>query len=178
MEKETHGYFSTRWNGTVDPTGLVKGWSVERASTMLTARGSTAHAVNGGGDIRVVGATPWNIGIADPLRRSGCVTAVAATDLAIATSGTAERGLHVVDPYTRRPATAFASVTVIGPELAAADAYATAAMAMGEPALDWLTAQPRYEAFFVDAAGDTYCTPGFVRAGNGSGYRAACSRSP
>lgn len=164
MERETDGYFSSRWNGTIDPTGLVKGWSVDRASMMLTAYGSAAHAVNGGGDIRVAGGNkPWNIGITDPLRRGDCITSIVATDLAIATSGTAERGAHVVDPYTRRPATTFASVTVVGPDLTVADAYATAAMAMGERALTWLTACPRYEAFFVDNAGDCYRTPGFGR---------------
>jgi FAD:protein FMN transferase len=162
IEKETDGYFSTRWNGTIDPTGLVKGWSVERASAMLGAAGSTAHSINGGGDIRVAGPTPWTVGIADPVRHGHFATAIDATDLAIATSGTAERGAHIVDPYTRRPVATFASVTVVGPDLAAADAYATAAMAMGESALGWLTARVRYEAFFVSRSGDSSCTPGFV----------------
>lgn len=162
IERETEGYFSTRWNGTIDPTGLVKGWSVERASAMLSAAGSTAHSINGGGDIRVVGRAPWVIGIADPVRRGEFVTAIEASDLAIATSGTAERGAHIVDPYTRRPVATFASVTVVGPDLGVADAYATGAMAMGESALGWLTARPRYEAFFVDRSGDSSCTPGFV----------------
>lgn len=164
MERETDGYFSSRWNGTIDPTGLVKGWSVERVSTMLSSAGMSDHAVNGGGDIRVVGGNgPWHIGITDPARRGDCITTIVATDLAIATSGTAERGAHVVDPYTRRPATSFSSVTVVGPDLTVADAFATAAMAMGESALAWLTARPRYEAFFVDNVGGCYGTPGFGR---------------
>jgi thiamine biosynthesis lipoprotein len=56
---------------------------------------------------------------------------VALRDGAVATSGLYERGLHVVDPRQRRPATDLAAATVIGPDLAMADAYATTAVAMG-----------------------------------------------
>ena len=51
---------------------------------------------------------------------------------AVATSGTYERGPHILDPHTGHPAAGALSVTVVGPELATADAYATAAFAMGE----------------------------------------------
>ena len=57
---------------------------------------------------------------------------------AVATSGTYERGFHVIDPKRRRPVTDLAAVTVIGPELTLTDAYATAALAMGAAAPAWL----------------------------------------
>jgi thiamine biosynthesis lipoprotein len=52
-------------------------------------------------------------------------------------------------------------VTVIGPSLALADAYATAAVAMGASALDWLGGLDRYEALLVEATGEVRWTPGF-----------------
>ena len=81
----------------------------------------------------------------------------------MATSGTAERGLHVIDPRTRRPAGALASVTVVGPDLTHTDAYATAAVAMGLDAPGWLECLREHEAFVVDARGHAWWTAGFAR---------------
>jgi thiamine biosynthesis lipoprotein len=177
VEADSAGYFSTRWNGTLDPTGLVKGWSIERASAMLSKAGSRSHAINGGGDIRTVGPAgpgqPWQIGVADPLRPGEFLAIHEASDLAVATSGTTERGAHIVNPFTGAPATELAGVTVYGPDLTLADAYATAAVAMGAAAYDWLIRRPNYEAFLVSADGTFRRTVDFpgrraaVPAGNG-----------
>ena len=56
---------------------------------------------------------------------------VTGRDFAVATSGVAERGSHIIDPHTGQPATELASVTVVGSGLTLTDAYATAAFAMG-----------------------------------------------
>ncbi len=53
--RESDGYFSSTYGGQLDPTGLVKGWAVQRASEILTAAGCEHHCVNGGGDIQAVG---------------------------------------------------------------------------------------------------------------------------
>ena len=112
------GYFTASPWGRFDPSGYVKGWSVERAAAILTAAGSASHLVNGGGDVQCVGSrpgaspTPWRVGIANPLRRGALALVVEATDCAIATSGTAERGAHIVNPRTERAATGVASVTI------------------------------------------------------------------
>lgn len=136
-----------RRDGTLDPTGLVKGWVTERASALLAAAGAVDHCVNAAGDVRLRGhpepGQPWRVGIADPHRPGGLVGTVTGTDLAVATSGTAERGAHVIDPRTGAPARGLAAVTVAGPDLALADAYATAGLALGPQAptlLDRLTA--------------------------------------
>nr|WP_309232295.1 FAD:protein FMN transferase [Micromonospora tarensis] len=60
------------------------------------------------------------------------------TDLAVATSGVYERGRHVLDPRRGAPASGLRSVTVVGDDLGVADAYATAALAMGTSGLNWL----------------------------------------
>jgi thiamine biosynthesis lipoprotein len=153
MERETHGFFSIRWNGQLDPTGLVKGWAIERASEILRNHGSMNHAVNGGGDIQAAGeAAPgrsWTIGISDPFDATKILTTVKGRDFAIATSGAAERGLHIVNPRTGRPADELAGVSVIGRSLTCVDAYATAAAAMGHAALQWIEGLPGYDAVVV-----------------------------
>lgn len=162
-QADSHGYFSAMWGGRLDPTGLVKGWAIERAAAALRAAGSARHAINGGGDIQTCG--PWRTGIAHPLVTGSYTTVITGDDLAIATSGTAERGAHVIDPFTGRPATRLAGVTVVGPSLTFADAYATAALAMGEACVDWLAELDGYEAFAVTATGGALWTRGFARFG-------------
>ncbi|MEU6854971.1 FAD:protein FMN transferase [Actinacidiphila alni] len=160
------GWFSTRYAGGLDPTGLVKGWAVERAAAMLASAGADAVCVNGGGDVQVHGG-PWRIGVADPLRPGGLLAVVpvgtADGERAVATSGTAERGAHILDPHTGRPpADAPASVTVVCRGLTDADVRATAAYAMGTArARRWLDGLPDTEALIVAADGRTWRTAGF-----------------
>ncbi len=167
---ETDGYFSSTYGGRLDPTGLVKGWAIQRASELLCSAGSTHHLVNGGGDIQAVGGSapgvPWQIGIAHPLERGAIASVVHVTEGAVATSGVAERGAHVIDPFTGHPAVALASVTVVGSELIRTDAYATAAIAMGDRAHRWLERRAGYEAFAVGADGVGWCTSGYSRVGS------------
>ncbi|MFC7547462.1 FAD:protein FMN transferase [Plantactinospora sp. GCM10030261] len=144
----TDGYFDAYATGRFDPSGYVKGWSVQVASDRLLAAGCAAHWINAGGDIRARGGPrpgePWRIGIRHPVEPDRVTWVLAVTDLAIATSGTYERGRHVIDPRTGQPATGLSSVTVVGPDLGAADAYATAALAMGHAGLRWLADLPGY----------------------------------
>ena len=57
LAEETDGYFDAEAvvPGTIDPSGLVKGWSVDRAAALLDAAGAANYAVNAGGDIRLRG---------------------------------------------------------------------------------------------------------------------------
>ncbi len=159
------GYFTTTPGGRFDPSGYVKGWAIERAAAMLTAAGSAEHSVNGGGDIQCVGdhgpGRPWRVGIAHPLRPGSLALVVTGRDFAVATSGIAERGPHIINPRTGQPATGLASITVTGASLAAADAYATAAFAMEAAARDWVESLDGYEAFAVTPGGRTWHTSGF-----------------
>jgi thiamine biosynthesis lipoprotein len=158
----TGGYFSARRGGTIDPTGLVKGWAVEAASRRLRAHGSANHAVGGGGDVQLAGRPEpgrlWTVGVSDPADRGGIVGTVTGRDFAVATSGTAERGAHVTDPHTGRPAVQLASATVTGPDLTRVDAYATAALVMGRSALAWIDTVPGHAALLVDRHGHRYAS--------------------
>ncbi len=116
-----------------DPTGLVKGWAVAAAAAHLDVVPEISYSIGAGGDI-VVGAGPgpsaaaptWRIGIEDP-RRPGAVARVVSVQRgAVATSGAAARGAHVVDPRTGRGIGRDGSATVVGPDLLWADVWATA----------------------------------------------------
>lgn len=168
LRQETDGYFDARapLPGLVDPSGLVKGWSVDRAGAILDAGGARNYAVNAGGDMVLRGgALPddrWRVGIQHPLLRDQIAKVVEANDLAVATSGTYERGDHVVDPHTAKPPVGVLSVTVTGPQLATADAYATAAFAMGEAGPNWTARLPRgYAAMTILADERVLSTPSF-----------------
>lgn len=136
-----------------NPTGLVKGWAVERAARHLAALDHTDFMLNAGGDI-VVGCrrtdtADWRIGIEDPADRTRLLATVPLRSGGVATSGTAARGPHIVIPSTGRPATDLHAVTVIGPSLMWADAYATAAFARGPSCTGWLATLDRHVALVV-----------------------------
>ncbi len=166
--------FSPRWRGAAggpDATGLVKGWAAQRVSEVLRAHGFGDHAVNAAGDLVLsglpvpdqAGEQAWRVGISDP-RRTGALLGVVELPAgpwrwAVATSGTAERGRHVVDPHTGAFPGAVASATAVarveGP-LAEAGAWtdgcATALVAAGADAPALLNELP-VRGFLLGADG-------------------------
>ncbi|WP_322753797.1 FAD:protein FMN transferase [Frankia sp. Cas3] len=154
-----------RW---FDPSGLVKGWAVERAAARLAAIDGYDHYLSAGGDIAAHVDDPaspaWNVGICDPLDSTRVLATLPVRCGGVATSGSAARGAHIVNPRTGRPAGSdLLAVTVTGPSLMWADVYATAAFARGADALAWLTSLDRTEALVVTADGTHRSTPGFGR---------------
>jgi FAD:protein FMN transferase len=167
LRDETDGYFDMRTPaGRIDPSGLVKGWAVDRATAILDGAGLHNYAVSAGGDMRVLGrAVPdlaWRVGIQHPLDRQQVAAVVEATDLAIATSGAYARGDHVWNPHSGRAPSGILSVTIVGPELGTADPYATAAFAMGpERAPHWTARLVGHEAMTILADETVFKTGGF-----------------
>jgi FAD:protein FMN transferase len=170
LRRRTDGYFDAYATGPLDPSGYVKGWSVEVASARLAAAGSVHHYVNAGGDVRVRGRTaedrPWRVGVRHPWQADKLSWVLAVTDGAVATSGVYERGPHVRNPRTGEPAEGLRSVTIVGPDLALADAYATAALAMGEAGLAWLGTLTAggYESAAVTDDGRAFSSPALPTA--------------
>jgi FAD:protein FMN transferase len=162
--QETDGYFDAYATGRLDPSGYVKGWSVQVASEWLTAAGAVNHLLDAGGDIQARGrprpGEEWRIGVRHPWQPASVCWVLAGTDIAVATSGTYERGLHVINPRTGKPAGTLRSVTVVGRDLALADAYATAAVAMGQSGIAWLGQLDGYEAGVVTEDGECYRSDG------------------
>jgi thiamine biosynthesis lipoprotein len=212
--RDTDGFFDVYATGRLDPSGYVKGWSVEVASARLAAAGAVNHCINAGGDVRSRGrpdADPqpdpqsqsdsqpppdaqsrpphspshsqspspspsrsrspsrlrspepeWRIGIRHPWLPDKLSWVVGGTDFAVATSGTYERGWHVINPRSGEPARTLRSVTVVGPDLALADAYSTAAVAMGRNGVAWLArlAASGYESAVVTENGQAFRSEG------------------
>jgi thiamine biosynthesis lipoprotein len=161
--RSSGGAFSvsrTRPDGGVlfDPSGVVKGWAAERAAAHLAALPDTDFCLSAGGDVTCrtldPAASPWRIGIEDPHDAGRLVAVVPVHTGAVATSGTARRGAHIVDARSGRPPTGLASVTVIGAALTAVDVDATAAFALSPDAARWLRARGR-TGLVVHAGGRT-----------------------
>ncbi len=162
LREETSGFFDVDSVGG-DPSGYVKGWAVDRATAILDRAGAAEYGINAGGDIRTKGT--WRVGIQHPFERRAVAKVVEGAGLAIATAGASERGEHVLDPHAGAPPTGILSVTVTGPELGTADAYATAAFAMGgHRAGNWTARLRGYEAMTILADGRVLLTPGFPQA--------------
>jgi FAD:protein FMN transferase len=167
LREETEGFFDARYASltAVDPSGLVKGWSVDRGGALLERLGIANYSINAGGDIRTRGrALPeaaWRTGIQHPVQLDRIAAIVEANDLALATSGTYVRGEHIVDPHSGRPASGLLSITIAGDDLATADAYATAAFAMGEHGAAWASTRGPYQTFAILGDGTSVATSGF-----------------
>ncbi|MEP7331784.1 MAG: FAD:protein FMN transferase [Terracoccus sp.] len=158
-ERVTQGAFTTllpTGDGdlTFDPTGLVKGWTVDLASDHLSDLPGLSWCINAGGDLRVgahpgvprsgPGSITWQVGVEDPGDRTRVARAIALTEGSVATSGTAARGAHLYDPASEWMVDRAGSVTVTGPTLLWADIWATALFVGG---------LPTREAFEADAVG-------------------------
>ena len=137
----------------LDPSGVVKGWAVQRAAAAFAALPETDVCLSAGGDLVcrtvVPGSPGWRIGIEDPRDPSRTVAVVPVRNGAVATSGAARRGAHIDDPRTGGTPTYFASVTVVAPDLTDADIEATTAFVLGAGAEEWLGARPGRAAVLV-----------------------------
>jgi thiamine biosynthesis lipoprotein len=160
LREETNGAFNAwgcRPDGRLDPSGVVKGWAVERAAAILERGGARNFCLNAGGDVVIRGepepGRAWRIGIRHPHAADAVAAVVHGNDLAVATSGAYERGDHIVDARTGVPARALLSLTVAGPSLTMADAYATAGFAMGAVGIGWVAARPGYAPFAITELG-------------------------
>lgn len=166
LREETRGFFDAYAAGPLDPSALVKGWSVDRAGELLDAGGARNYTINAGGDVlargRALPGGTWRVGIRHPELPDAVASVVEASELAVATSGAYERGAHILDPHTGVAPDGVLSVTVTGPELGTADAFATAAFAMGAGGPAWTARLAGgYEALTILADGRVLSTPGF-----------------
>lgn len=167
-KQQTNGYFDVWHEGAFDPSGIVKGWAIQRVADWLRSEGLADFYVEAGGDIMTGGVNeagqPWRIGIRNPFHRQEVVKVVMATNLGVATSGTAIRGQHIYDPHA--PSKEFhdiASLTVVAPNIIDADRFATAAFAMGPQGLSFIQQRPGLEGYQIGVDGMATMTSGFER---------------
>ena len=150
--------------GGVDPTGFVKGWAAQRALAALVHPSVTGAVVNAAGDIACFGhhaaRERFRFGIVNPFAPGELLCVVQGVG-ALATSGTYERGLHLIDPHTGSSAAAVASASVSGTDLGLADAFATALAVAGEEGLAMVDAVDGYGAMIVTLDGSVRRTSRF-----------------
>ncbi|WP_413875784.1 FAD:protein FMN transferase [Albidovulum sp.] len=130
---------------TLDLNGIAKGYGVDRLAEVLAGFGIGSALVGIDGEMRALGArpdgAPWAIAVEapDPDRRAPH-SVLSLEDAAVATSGDyrhwvtvgGRRLSHTMNPATGAPlGTPPASVTVVAPTCAEADAWATALMVLG-----------------------------------------------
>ena len=146
-----------------DPTGLVKGWAVQRAASHLAGAVAADVCVNAGGDLALrpgAAAGKWRVGIEDPQDATHVLAVVPMVSGGVATSGTSHRGGHIEDPADGAPVTHALAATVVGPSLMWADVLATAVFVRGSAGLAMVADLAGYEALVVDLAGRVTMTSG------------------
>lgn len=164
---ESDGYFDIRRpDGSIDPSGIVKGWAVRNAARLLRDAGHRNFFVDAGGDIQAEGynedGEEWRTGIRNPFAEAEIIGAVQLSNQGIATSGIYVRGRHIYNP--KRPGDTLGeilSITVIGADVLEADRFATAACAMGARGIHFLEQTAGLEGLMVDANGISTQTSGF-----------------
>lgn len=135
-QEETSGAFNPYFDGAYNPTGLVKGWAIEKVfnrhlKPTMTYSDVEAVCLNGAGDM-ILASHPlsdfsWQVGIERPDNHQQLLSRLTLKDGAVATSGYSKKGFHI-----KGHGSAIEQVTVIGMSLTQADIWATALLAMSE----------------------------------------------
>ena len=154
-------------------SAIAKGYGCDAVAALLAENGVNDFLVEIGGEVVAQGTNPkgksWTIGINKPIddptgQSQELQTAINASGIGLATSGNyrnyrEENGrkiAHTIDPRTGYPVThSLLSATVIAPDCATADAYATAFMVVGmEKAMEICNDNEGIEAYFIYASED------------------------
>ena len=165
----------------VDLSAVAKGYGVDRVLEVLKGHGISDAMVEIGGEVRAMGLNsreiPWRIGIERPETvAGGAQRVVGLANESMATSGdyrnfridaSGRRISHTIDPRNGMPVEhALASVTVIRPTCAEADALATALSVMGPEAGMRLAEEKDWKVLMLIRDGDAIVermSPAFIR---------------
>jgi thiamine biosynthesis lipoprotein len=164
----TNGYFDIQKpDGSIDPSGVVKGWALLHGAEMLDAYGVADYCIDIAGDIATKGhnaaGDEWSVGIRSPFIRDEIVKVIYPHGKGVATSGSYIRGAHVYDPlHPEHALETIVSITVVGPDILQADLMATAAFAMGAYGITFIESLDGFEAYSIDRDGIATMTSGFL----------------
>jgi len=108
----------------LDLGGIAKGYAVDRAVAALVESGATGGVVNAGGDLRAFGSVGWvTVRVRHPADPALGMRLFDVRDIAVATSADYFcPGGALLDPLSRARRPFGASVTVVAPSCALADA--------------------------------------------------------
>ncbi len=153
----------------IDCGAIAKGYGVDKAAKLLRDHGVRNYMVEIGGEVVTKGKNPqtnkpWQIGISKPEANNtsnDIQTILSLENAALATSGNyrnfyehdGKKYAHTIDPRTGSPVQhSLLSATVIAPDCATADAYATAFMVMGlEEAKEVLSKHKELKVYLIYA---------------------------
>ena len=166
----------------LDVNGIAPGYAVDLIAERFDALGIRDYLVELGGEVRARGSSlagrSWRVAVEAPLSGERKPYALVELDgLAVSTSGdyrdfrevSGNRFSHTIDPRTGAPVThGLASVSVVHPSAAHADAYATALMVLGPDAGMALAGRLGLAALFIERSADGQAftersTPAFDR---------------
>lgn len=120
--------------------------------------------VNIGGDLCVRGRKPVRAGVQSSDDSASPLTVIGLCNQAIATSGTARRGLHICDPRTSKPVEHTPLVSVVAPSAQLADILSTACSVLTiQESLALIASTPESEVILVDADGQKFKSSGWFR---------------
>ncbi|WP_027856999.1 FAD:protein FMN transferase [Marinobacterium jannaschii] len=164
----------------IDLSAIAKGYGVDKVAELLEENGFSSYLVEIGGELRARGVKPdgssWKVAIESPVDGERAIQRVIEVDnIGIATSGDyrnyfEENGIrfsHTIDPHTGVPVShKLASVTVLAPSCAEADATATAISVLGPEKGYKHAVDHGVEALFITKSGQGFkesMTPGFEK---------------
>lgn len=143
----------------VEEGGFLKGLALDEARA---AAGTPAGLLDFGGQVLAWGPVQ-TVAVAHPGRRDRALFHVTLANASLAVSGCSERGAHLLDPRTGRPAADWGAAAVVHPSAFEADALSTALFVMGpEAGFRWASAR-NLAAAFLFPDGTRRCTPAFAR---------------
>lgn len=165
---KTNGYFDVYRNGYFDPSGVVKGWAIQKACELLKTKCLQNFSINAGGDVQVSGNNShdqnWRVGIRHPFEHDKIVKTIRIENEGIATSGTYLRGEHIYNPLQKaQPVRDIVSLSVIGPDILYADLMATAAFAMGRHGIHFIDSLSDCAGYMIDKDGVATYTRAFEK---------------
>jgi thiamine biosynthesis lipoprotein len=151
---------------TLDLGAVAKGLAIDAAACEL--RPYRNFAIDAGGDLYLSGSNPrgepWSAGIRDPHMDGKLLDRLRISDQAVCTSGTYERGHHILDPRHGGAAIGVASATVVAPSAMLADALATAAFVLDPQESIELLSRMGVEGLILTTGLEVFRTPDLCRA--------------
>lgn len=160
----TNGYFDAVYERHVDVSGLVTGWAVSEAATILLKKGYKNFYISVGNDLEIHGfknRQKWKVGIQNPVTLAK-PRILHLTDKAVSISGLTHQGLPIYNPVTKKAANTLSMVTVVAGNSLDADRLSTAAFAMGIRGLDFLMGCEGVDAYVIERDGTERMTDGFM----------------
>ncbi len=146
---------------------IGKGYAIDRAVAVIAAHWwpTTALVHGGRSSLYALGSPPgriggrWEVAVRNPFRPESPLGTIRLRNRALGTSGSAFQQFeidgqvygHIIDPRTGEPARGPASVTVLAPTAALADALSTAFYLLGpEAARAFIADHPEFGALIVE----------------------------